>query len=270
MKKINLIEHYPEYISLLEDTVRKKLRLIFWQKLENGDRSIRYVYLTKVDKSKSLFDFIPESENPFRFEINQGIYGFCEDNHFIFKAQIHSTLENKIILKLPNEINSLIAEDPIMKELFLIKGNGEGNFTDILKVKGSKAEPTSDIMRVRSLSSNQKQDDLIEKHLSPEQEDKAFAAIRESQRIKPKDDKYVTILRIDHDQEKQIYKLLDLSQGGAGLHCLLPNEFTKGEKISLIEIDGKPVDKPLNGEVVAIRPTNEENTEYKIGIKFST
>lgn len=284
MKKFNLVDHFSEYNSLLQESMNKKYVYICWQKSPIGERLIRHLVLTKIDTSKNHLEFIPKTENLLTFKNLEPIYGFCEESNFLFKTTVYSNLESKIILVSPAELSYLNPDDPTMKELFLIKGKGEGNFSDILKVKGNKdtsSEPDfmkvkgsnvdqnqSDILRVRSTQPHDEENDALPS-LSIEEEEKAFSALRESQRIKPKEDKYVTILRENADKDKQIYKLLDLSQGGAGLHCLLSTEFVKGEKITIIEIDGKAIDKPLVGEVVAIRSANDEGTEYKIGIKFS-
>ncbi len=263
MKKISYANDFNEVKSLFDKARSSQMDVIVWQKTPE----YRFVRFARIEKN--FFDqktvwLKAKSETAIEFQKSE-VYCFIEELQLIFKTKV-TELDNVLVaVDYPEEATLLEAEDPALKEYTLIKGKGEGNFRDVMRVKGGKSEAIDDRMRVKSLGGGANTENI-----KPEDEAQ-FAAMRESQRVKPKEEKYVSVVRDNvGTQEPQTYKLLDLSQGGAGLLIFSESDFTLKEPVSLIAIDGKALDKVLKGEIVAIRPHNVEKNEFKAGIKFFT
>lgn len=92
---------------------------------------------------------------------------------------------------------------------------------------------------------------------------------REHQRFDSKSDKWVKIYREGHEPE--IYQLIDLSQGGLSFISLAENEFSRKDKVAIIEFKDKKLSKSLIGIVRYVKVNIEiENqyVDYKVGIEF--
>jgi hypothetical protein len=262
MKKISYANDFNEVKSLFDKARSGQMDVILWQKTPE----YRFVRFTRIEKN--LFDqktvwLKAKSDTAVEFK-RSDIYCFIEELQLIFKSSVTEIDSNLVAVDYPEEATLLEAEDPALKEYTLIKGRGEGNFRDVMRVKGGKSEPINDRMVIKSMAGSATPETKIE-------DEAQFAAMRESQRVKPKEEKYVSVIRDNGEvKEPQTYQLLDLSQGGAGLLIFSETEFSLKEPVSIVAIDGKPIDKVLKGEIVAIRPHNPEKSEFKAGIKFFT
>ena len=70
------------------------------------------------------------------------------------------------------------------------------------------------------------------------------------------------------DGNGDLYALYDLSQGGMSFLSFDPSTFSKGDKVTCTELDGKKFPKALVGEVVAIRTMEHVDEQIKICVKF--
>ena len=244
MKKINFANDFHQIKSFFTGLRSGQEQVILWQKVDSDVRSVRYAFV-----EKTLFDqreLWLKAKSSEAFQFKKGIiFCYIDDSQAVFKSTIREINEHLISIAYPEELTLLDYSDPMTSDMNYIRNHGEGNIQDILQLK-SLTGPNSPF--------------------EPEDDEK-YGAIRQSQRIKPKEEKKVLLVR-DSDPKGSIYKLLDLSQGGAGLQVTDREIFKLQEIIQITEIDGKPLTKVLVGEVVAIRPLSSENKEFKIGIKF--
>jgi c-di-GMP-binding flagellar brake protein YcgR len=126
-------------------------------------------------------------------------------------------------------------------------------------------------MRVKSMAQRSVRDQELlnlEMGLTLDEEDKLFAAQRESPRARPKDDKWVKVLR-SQGQSPLVYKLFDLSRGGLGFVSAVESEFTKGSLIYIVGFNDYDLDDPLIGTIMSIRSMDGNLGEFKVGIKFT-
>ena len=104
--------------------------------------------------------------------------------------------------------------------------------------------------------------------LTVDEEDKLFAGQRAAPRARPKDDKWVKVVR-GIGEAALPYKLFDLSQGGMGFVSFDETEFPKGSDIHVVGFNDFELDDPLLGTIMSIRPMDGVLSEFKIGVKFS-
>jgi hypothetical protein len=244
MKKITFANDFHQIKSLFSGLRSGQEPVIIWQKVDNDVRSVRYAYV-----EKSLFDqkelwLKAKTSEPFQFK--KGIlFCYIDDHQVVFKSTTKEINQQLICISYPEELTLLDGTDTMTSDMSYIRSHGEGNIQDILHLKSLTGANSP---------------------FDPEDDEK-YGAIRQSQRIKPKEEKKVLVVR-DSDPKGTIFKLLDLSQGGAGLQVENNDVFKLQEIIQITAIDGKPLTKVLVGEVVAIRPLAPEYKEFKIGIKF--
>jgi hypothetical protein len=244
MKKITFANEFHQIRSLFSGLRAGQEQIILWQKIDNDVRSVRYAFI-----EKTLFDqreLWLKAKTAEAFQFKKGtIFCFIDDSQVVFKTSIKEINDHLLCLSYPEEVTLLDSNDQMTEDMNYIRNHGEGNIQDILHLK-SLTGPNSPF--------------------EPEDDEK-YGSIRQSQRIKPKEEKKVLVVR-DTDPKGTVFRLLDLSQGGAGLHVTNKELFQLKEIIQITAIDGKPLTKVLVGEVVAIRPLSSENNEFKIGIKF--
>jgi hypothetical protein len=244
MKKITFANEFHQIRSLFSGLRAGQEQVILWQRIDNDVRSVRYAFIEKnIFYNKEIWLKAKTSES---FEFKKGVmFCYIDDSQAVFKTTIKEINENLLCINYPEELTLLEKGDAMMSDMNYIRTHGEGNIQDILHLK-SLTGPNSPF--------------------EPEDDEK-YGSIRQSQRIKPKEEKKVLVVR-DTDPKGTVFRLLDLSQGGAGLHVTNKELFQLKEIIQITAIDGKPLTKVLVGEVVAIRPLSSENNEFKIGIKF--
>lgn len=296
MKKIQFASDFHRIKSLIDDSKSAAHEICLWQK--DGQTQKRIIHNMKVDKNlfqeKKVWMQSTHS-NDIKFKQDTTFY-YCHELKIVFKTALISKEDSLICLSYPEEVTLLDEEDTFIEEFTQIHAS---SFTeDFTWVKGSKTTPTdettvvkgkstenNDINRISGSKDNISDDlnmisgskdnptaDLLRlkaQAVDEKEAEKVFAVQRESARLAPKEDKFVTLVRESHPGEQEDFKLFDLSQGGAGLLIFSPTKFKIGESISIIAIDKKPIDKILIGSVVAIRPYDEGKGEWKLGIKFS-
>ena len=96
---------------------------------------------------------------------------------------------------------------------------------------------------------------------------------RAHQRKHPQVGKSVLVEKMDSDGDivsTGTYELYDISQGGISFHIKDPSLFQTGERLRFKEMDGKPLDKELQGTVMSVRWFAQEqaDTILKVGVKF--
>lgn len=92
---------------------------------------------------------------------------------------------------------------------------------------------------------------------------------REHPRFDSKSGTWVKIQREGHQSE--IYQLIDLSQGGLSFIVLTADEFSRKDKVAIVEFKDKKLPKPLIGVVRYVKVNMEikdQYTDYKVGIEF--
>lgn len=294
MKKISFDDEFNLFKSIFDKNCSEKHEICLWQKTEDEKaRIIQNVILDKnIFTDKSLW-FKTKSNT--KCNLNTGVcFYYSNDQEIIFKTSIKEINDSLCHLNYPDEMMLLEGEEvyqiqgdlALIEENTLVGGQKISNQFDWMKVKGKKLSDEANILRARGYKEEQINDILRIKgsakksdHDAPPQindifkpeDDAKFKALRESQRVQPKVQKIVSVMRVDLGLEHPLdYKLFDLSQGGAGLIVTDPNEFKRGERLTLLAVDGIPLPKELLGEVVAIRIIEEGKPEFKIGIKFGS
>jgi len=103
-------------------------------------------------------------------------------------------------------------------------------------------------------------------------DDDKYKDKRAAPRGKAKERRVVTIITDESKNGKKsdLYVLYDLSKGGLSFIIDDPAMFRIGEKIVLTAIDGASIQKPLDGEVVAIRTIKGMDLQIKACVKFSS
>ena len=267
MRVVKVENAFLLYIKIFKQLAANQHRIILWQvSPETGGRQISEMYLNSfnIETKKVYF-----SVNEFNlFKLDLPLYGYVEAGAFIFKSLIESIKDSTLTMKLPDQISLLEESDDFMADPTSKKSASE---IYRLKTMDTTQDQGPDYMRVKSLSQRTAHDQEFlnqEFGLSLDQEDKLYADKRESPRARPKEDKFVKILR-PTAEGAMIYRLFDLSRGGLGFVSLSENEFSKGEDIQILGFNEFQLDDPLFGKVMSIRPMDEHQVEFKIGVKFS-
>jgi hypothetical protein len=168
-----------------------------------------------------------------------------------------------------------VLEDP---EVVLIRGSIGEDLAKPWKTKRIDTSPihkpgtTHDVMRVKSMAQRSSRDQTLLKSefgLSVDEEDKLYADKRSAPRARPKDDKWVRVVKTLDETAALPYKLFDLSQGGMGFIAFDENEFPKGSDIHVVGFNDFSLDDPLFGKIMSIRPIDGATSEFKVGVKFS-
>jgi hypothetical protein len=256
------------YIKIFKQLATNQHKIVLWQvSPESGGRQVSEMYLNSFSmESKKLYLSI----NGFcLFKNNLPLYAYVEAGAFIFKTLIDELKESTLSLQMPEQISLIDEEDS-----FVVPNSSGKSSAQVWRLKTMDTaieDQGPDYMRVKSLSQRTAHDQEFlnqEFGLSLDQEDKLFADKRESPRARPKEDKYVKILR-PLTGESMIYRLFDLSRGGMGFVSLSENEFSKGEELQIMGFNEFLLDDPLIGKVMSIRPMDEHQVEFKVGVKFT-
>jgi hypothetical protein len=268
MRVVKVENGFLLYIKIFKQLAANQHKVILWQvSPETGGRQISEMYLNTFNMETKKVYF---SLNGFSlFKTDLPLYGYVEAGAFIFKSIIESIKDSTICMTLPDQLSLLEESDN-----FKADPTSQKSASEIYRLKTmdtSFENQGPDYMRVKSLSQRTAHDQEFlnqEFGLSLDQEDKLFADKRESPRARPKDDKFVKILS-PNGNGPMIYRLFDLSRGGLGFVSLSETEFSKGTDIQIMGFNEFQLDDPLIGKVMSIRPMDEHQVEFKIGVKFS-
>jgi hypothetical protein len=81
--------------------------------------------------------------------------------------------------------------------------------------------------------------------------------------------KWVKVRRSDQSvDEFSMYRLIDISKGGVSFYANSPTDFKRGQQFLLLEIEGKPLDKPLLCLVRFVKAADEFGVDFKVGTEF--
>jgi hypothetical protein len=251
--------------KLFQQLLSSQSPVVIWQNAAPTGEKIRcYSALNAFHfESKKLYFSALEGE-PSLFSPGT-IFIYSEEGQIIFKSNL-SEVAQAICLDMPEELKLL--EDP---EITYIQGSIGLDLQKVWKLKRLNVDETkvSDVMEVKSLNQRSGHDQQIlndELFVSVDEEDKLFADKRESPRARPKQQKYVTLQ--NEQGETGRFPLFDLSQGGMGFVVTSESSFARGNVVYVYGIDAKVLDDPLIGKVMSVRSMNEDNLEFKVGVKF--
>jgi hypothetical protein len=254
--------------KVFKQLVAAQSNIVLWQvSPQSGGRQISHCQINNFNfESNKIF---------FQFNVNGflsdslDLYGYVPDAGFIFKSWIEEIRESSLTIKIPDEIKLL--DD---QELIQIHGSIGLDLPDIWKLKTMDLgldEGLSDIWRVKSMAQRSTRDqDLLNEEfsMSLDEEDRLFASQRESPRARPKGDKWVKVDNFSGNGAV-LYKLYDLSRGGMGLISSIDANFFKGQDIKILGFNEFELDDPLFGQVMSVRPIDNSQIEFKVGVKFS-
>jgi len=240
--------------------------LVLWQHLSDGKRIVGKTHLNSFHNDSKLLHFDKPS-----FEIAplEPVYCYFEAGQIIFKCAVNEVAKSSLSLKMPLEIQEMQGQEekPI--------SGGAQRMSRVWKSTILTVDNLNDLgpshYKIKPMDQRSGRDQKFLNNefeaLTLEQEDKIFAEVRESPRARPKSDKKV---KVKHENGAESYtcKLHDLSRGGLGFIAEDNELFNKFDKVIVVGFDEFDLDDPLIGTVMSIRPVNEENFEWKVGIKF--
>ena len=194
--------------------------------------------ISESEDSHFTLDASPEERNEITHSliksfIDQGGFGV---NDFPERSEI----ENILTRVTGKSIN-------LSDDTFLIKGSGEGNINDIVRVTSSKKN-------IRDVEVD---------------DENKFKALRVAPRAAPKEYKVVTLRKSSNGQEKE-YSLYDLSQGGMAFNSWSAGEFSQNDEIEVIKIGDQEVETKMVGIVRSILRVRDDSEELKVGVQFLT
>lgn len=153
-----------------------------------------------------------------------------------------------------------------------VRGGGRANIQTASHMRLNTYNATDKISTKWSVSSMSSHDtDIFQAELdfvSLDEEDKLYAAQRESVRARPKKGKMITILKRDEADTEEIYPLFDLSKGGLAFLVTDSERYSKGDHLLVIAFDEKRFDNPMQAQVMAVREADELGVQFKIGCAF--
>jgi hypothetical protein len=81
--------------------------------------------------------------------------------------------------------------------------------------------------------------------------------------------KWVKVRRPDDPPgEFSMYRLIDISKGGISFYVNAPTSFKRGHQFFVLEIEGKPLEKPLLCLVRFVKAADEFGVDFKVGSEF--
>ena len=250
------MKSYQKIFSHLEGN---KSTLVIWQTSSEGSREIVQATLKNYQEVERKFScYLAEIKN---FQTTLPIYCYGEDAQFIFKSTIESLIGNEMTLAYPATIKLL--EEP---DVIIIRGQLGNHLPDIMKVKRLKIDDKPKSMNERSSRDQEFLNHEFE-GISLDEEDKLYADKREAPRARPNDDKWVKVKILGHSEIHNL-KLFDLSRGGIGFITNDNEVFKKDQVVHIVGFDTFDLDDPLVGTIVALRPLNDMQFEWKVGVKF--
>lgn len=249
MKTLSRSNDKVKLENLFANMEANKLMSTLWQ----NDNGVRKVFLVRVKKIvNDEVHFFSYYRKQLNFSGHE-VYLYCEKLNFIAKSEIIKCSGVDLVARYPDEVKLLDAIDNTkMSESFgmMSSNSGVDRIGDKM-VHNSTVEKRSDLMRVKKVN-----------------EDQEFAHLRESPRLKSKKQQTVLIEFNSKKYKPKTVDLFDLSQGGAGLIVKTPEQFDKGDFITLLKLDSKDLNPTLKGEVMSIRVQDTTKGEYKIGLRF--
>lgn len=233
MKIVTPEDGYVIYQNLFGTLMRSGAEIVLWQTQVGAPRVVCAAKLSKHESKNlrfvSLFD-------PFPF-VEGMVNGWIESESVLFKAERGEQGGMMLATSIPGELKFL--EGP---ELSVIKGSGAFPESWSWTVKSQRAQ-------------------------TPEEE-AAYSGVREAPRLKAKGDKKIVVRAPQRPNDPATsYRLFDLSRGGMAFLVESEGLYVRGDLIELIEVDGKPLEEMVKGQVMSVRPV-EGTSGLKVGVKF--
>lgn len=262
------IEHFFSQVITTKDVV------VVWQ--YNKKENKRLIYnstLGQVDKSNGYLSFmnLDDSEQASFRLVAGDLFFYIEKRQAIFKSELISSQANLLIIDYPQEVKLLDENDEHdEKTLKSVRKNiGKDFHKSSRMVSNSKTEHIQTKMVVKFKSQSDQK--LFEKELdyiSPDEEDKIFAAQREAPRARAHKGKKICIARRSRADYIEKFELFDLSRGGFSYVVNLETHFTAGDVINVVGFDHEEFDNPMIGQVMGVHVMDQLGTQYKVGCKF--
>lgn len=264
MKTLTKDIDFLAYNKVLRYLKANQCPLIIWQGHPEGRTIVHCVLNSFHDESKLMhLDKIADA----KFYEGLPIFCYVEQFQMIFKSELFDFAEKYFSIYMPKELK-VIEEREARK--VVIPGMDFSTLWKSKRLKVEEIDETQDYYRVKSMSqrSNRDQELLgLEFGVSLDEEDRLFADKRESPRARPQGNKKVKIQKLDGEMVHKL-KLFDLSRGGLAFLSDLNGMFSKSEKLMVTGFDEFDLDDPIFGVVMSVRPVDEAQDEWKIGIKF--
>ncbi len=245
MKVYELTKHQDYIYSLFENTFVGATQLIGWQTI-GGESISRIVFQLKVnDISNNEINLSSYKNNEIEYKPGF-IYIYSPNPFYICRAKILKQDLGIVTIELPDFLKT---EKNILNRIKMINEK-------ISKLKDSKVKKGP-----KSLDGKA--------YVKKVNEDEEFAAMRAAPRLKTQGDKKCKVEFLSRNKESKVYGLADLSRGGAGILVNNAEAFKKGDLIAIVEIDDKPIDPRLEGEIMSVRSHDVEKKLFKAGVKFT-
>ena len=262
MKVIHLNEAVSSFQKVFKEVQGLKQKVVIWQVLQ-GHRSICDTLLVSYNQELRILDVLPGDSEVI---LSHPLYFYLEDQQIIFKSTVESRNAASISVRWPAELQFLDEEENIK-----IKNVKSVQTFWSSRIHGG-VERINDFIRVKTMKDRTSRDqDFLQgefDHTTLDEEDRFFSGKRESPRVRPKADKLVKIVK-KGDEKVNVMKLFDLSRGGMGFLTVNPSQYAKGTEIFVTAFDAFELDDILIGTIVSLRPVDESNVEFKVGIKFN-
>lgn len=173
--------------------------------------------------------------------------------------------------KMSSSLGGKISSHEKINTSMVGKGKTEHQNTRV-DAKG-KTEHTSTKEYTKSLKDEQSAHDkkIFEDELSfisLDDEDKKFADKRDAPRARPQKGKMVFMRVKGESSTDESFELFDLSRGGLGVICFEETRFSKEDTIEILAFDKNKLDSPMLAIVRSVRPADETETSFKIGMQF--
>lgn len=269
MNVIKLESGLERYHSVFNRLINESVVLVTWQlDPESGKRIIT---------ESTVAEFRPQNDDvKYHFISEESlvptlpVYFYVENDELIFKSFIREVSDLYVSMTLPLEIHFL--EEAEVKVIRTKPGLSTYWGSKRMRGGGPNYDNLGSshvVAKTMAQRSSRDQEFLNQEWNMPslDEEDLMFADKRESPRARPKVDKWVKIRRAG-DVGVNMYKLFDLSRGGMSFVAIGDTHFTKGSEINVTGFETFDLDDPLVGKVMSLRPMDETQIEYKVGVKF--
>lgn len=90
---------------------------------------------------------------------------------------------------------------------------------------------------------------------------------REHLRNEVHGEKFIS-LRFTGQTRTTLFYLNDISKSGLSFKVTDPGAFHKGDQIEVVEMNTKPLEPIIKGEIMSVRELSNSAREYKVGVKF--
>ena len=270
MNIIKLESGFERYRSVFHRLIAESVLLVAWQlDPETGKRHIAESTVTEFRPESDNLNFLFISEET--LVPSWPVYFYVENDELIFKCSIKEVNPLYVSMTLPLEIHML--EEAEVKAIRTQPSLSTYWGSKRLKGGGPNVDHLgSSHVTAKSMSQRSDRDrDFLNQEWnmpSVDEEDLMFADRRESPRARPKTDKWVKIRKAG-ERGVSMYKLFDLSQGGMSFIAIGETDFPKGTEINVTGFETFDLDDPLVGKVMSLRPIDETQIEFKVGVKFN-